>query len=374
MRRVLPAIGLPLVVLALAACSTGSPRPKPAELPPINPTIAARQVWKAQLGAVDFPLSVRARPQSVVLAGGNGTVTELEISSGRPLWSVSVGAALAAGVGTDGTTTAVVTRDNELLALREGKIVWRHRLAAQAFAAPLVAGGRVFQLTADRAVSAFDANGGQRLWVQQRPGSEPLVLRQAGVMLPYGDTLLVGVGGRLSALNPLNGSVRWDAAVATARGINEIERLVDLVGPPARQDPLVCARAFQAAIACVDAVRGALQWSRPADGQVGLAADERLLFGSESDGVIQAWRLTNGDKVWSHDHLRFRDLTAPVVIGRSLAVGDLQGFVHLIAREDGRALGRLATDGTAIVAAPVLVGQTLVVVTRGGGVFAFLPQ
>jgi outer membrane protein assembly factor BamB len=107
---------------------------------------------------------------------------------------------------------------------------------------------------------------------------------------------------------------------------------------------------------------------------VGLAADERLLFGSESDGVIQAWRLTNGDKVWSHDHLRFRDLTAPVVIGRSLAVGDLQGFVHLIAREDGRALGRLATDGTAIVAAPVLVGQTLVVVTRGGGVFAFLPQ
>jgi hypothetical protein len=52
----------------------------------------------------------------------------------------------------------------------------------------------------------------------------------------------------------------------------------------------------------------------------------------------------------------------------------LQGFVHLIAREDGRALGRLATDGTAIVAAPVLVGQTLVVVTRAGGVFAFVPQ
>jgi hypothetical protein len=48
--------------------------------------------------------------------------------------------------------------------------------------------------------------------------------------------------------------------------------------------------------------------------------------------------------------------------------------VHLIAREDGRPLGRLVTDGTAIVAAPVLVGRTLVVVTRAGGVFAFLPQ
>jgi outer membrane assembly lipoprotein YfgL len=374
MRRLLPAIGLAVSLLGLAACTTGSPRPKPAELPAITPTIAARQVWTAQLGTVDFPLSVRARPQSVVVAGGNGTVTELEIGSGRPLWSVSVGTPLAAGVGTDGTTTAVVTRDNELLALREGKIAWRHRLAAQAYAAPLVAGGRVFQLTADRAVSAFDAKGGQRLWVQQRPGSDPLVLRQAGVMLPYGDTLLVGVGGRLSALNPLNGTVRWDASVASPRGINEIERLVDLVGPSARQDPLVCVRAFQAAIACIDAVRGAVQWSRPADGQVGLAADDRLLYGSESDGVVQAWRLATGEKVWSYDPLRFRDLTAPVVIGRSLAVGDLQGFVHLIAREDGRPLGRLATDGTAIVAAPVLVGQTLVVVTRAGGVFAFVPQ
>jgi hypothetical protein len=105
-----------------------------------------------------------------------------------------------------------------------------------------------------------------------------------------------------------------------------------------------------------------------------LAADERLLFGTESDGVIQAWRLATGEKAWSYEPLKFRDLTAPVVIGRSLAVGDLQGFVHLIAREDGRPLGRLVTDGTAIVTAPVLVGRTLVVVTRAGGVFAFLPQ
>ena len=83
MRRLLPAIGLAVSLLGLAACTTGSPRPKPAELPAITPTIAARQVWTAQLGTVDFPLSVRARPQSVVVAGGNGTVTELEIGSGR---------------------------------------------------------------------------------------------------------------------------------------------------------------------------------------------------------------------------------------------------------------------------------------------------
>jgi hypothetical protein len=37
-------------------------------------------------------------------------------------------------------------------------------------------------------------------------------------------------------------------------------------------------------------------------------------------------------------------------------------------------LTRLTTDGSAIVAAPVLAGNTVVVVTRTGGVFGFVPQ
>lgn len=371
MKRVLLAAGL---LALLAACSTGSPRPKPADLPALTPTVGARQAWSLRLPAIDYPAVVQAHEGRVVIAAGDGTVLEVDAASGRELWRASVGAPLAAGVGSDGTTVAVVTRANELVALREGRVAWRQRLPAQSFSAPLVAGARVFLLTADRAVTAFDGQGGQRLWTQQRPGGDPLVLRQTGVMLPVGDTLVVGLGGRLSGLNPSNGSVRWDVPVATPRGINEIERLVDLVGPAARQGPVVCVRAFQAAVGCIDAQRGVLQWGRPAVGEVGLAADERLLFGAESDGQVQAWRLGNGERVWTYDKLRFRDLTAPLVIGRSVAVGDLQGFVHLLSREDGTPLGRISTDGSPVVATPALVGQTLVVVTRAGGVYGFVPQ
>ena len=372
MRRAVAAAGL--FALILGGCSTGSPRPKPADLQPISPTIVARQAWSVQLAGVDYPAVVQASAKSVTLAAGDGTVLEIDAASGREIWRVAVGSPIAAGVGSDGRTVAVVTRANELVALQGGKVVWRQRLAAQAYSAPLVAGARVFLLTADRAVSAYDGASGQRLWVAQRPGTEPLVLRQPGVMLPVGDTLLVGVGGRLSGLNPLNGSVRWDAPIASPRGINEVERLVDLVGPAARRADLVCVRSFQTSLGCVDAGRAMVQWSRASDGHVGLAADDRLLFGAEADGVVQAWKLADGEKAWSHDRLRFRELTAPVVVGRSVAVGDVQGFVHLLSREDGTVLARLSTDGSAIVAAPVLAGQTLVVATRSGGVFGFLPQ
>ena len=43
-------------------------------------------------------------------------------------------------------------------------------------------------------------------------------------------------------------------------------------------------------------------------------------------------------------------------------------------REDGTPLNRLTTDGTAVAAQPVLAGGTLLVVTRGGGVFGYVPE
>jgi hypothetical protein len=57
-----------------------------------------------------------------------------------------------------------------------------------------------------------------------------------------------------------------------------------------------------------------------------------------------------------------------------VAVGDNTGVVHLLSREDGSPLTRVATDGSAIAAAPVLAGDTLVVVTRQGGIYGFRPE
>ncbi len=369
--RLLLAAALPL---ALLACASGPTQPKPAELVVITPTLQVRQAWSAKLPGVDFPLKVQVHGQRLTLAGSDGTVLALDGATGRELWRAAVGAPLAAGIGSDGQQVAVVTRRNELLVLQDGKVQWRQRLPAQAYTAPLVAGARVFVVTADRAVTAFDGASGARLWTQQRPGNDPLVLRQSGVMLAVGDTLVVGQSGRLVGLNPLTGSVRWEAPVAIARGVNEIERLVDLVDPPARQAQVVCARAFQAAVGCVNAESGTPLWSRPADGVTGLATDGGLLFGSESNGQVLAWRRSNGERAWVNERLGFRDLSAPAVVGNSVVVGDLRGHVHFLSRDDGSFQARVATDGSAVVATPVLAGATVVVVTRAGGVFGLQPQ
>ena len=366
----------PLAIISVAllsGCFSSPKKPQPAELTTVTPLVAAPQSWTARLGSVTFPLAVTAVDRTVAVASDDGTVALLDAQTGRDIWRAALGAPISAGVGSDGTTAAVVTHSNDLIAVREGRELWRQTLGAEVFTSPFVAGGRVFVLAADRSVSAFDARTGRKLWVQQRP-NEPLVLKQPGVMLAVSDTLVVGLSGRLVGLNPLNGSVRWEAPIASPRGINDVERLVDLVGATSRQGDVVCARAFQASIGCVNAARGTLLWTKPANGSQGLNGDSRLVFGAESDGVVLAMRSADGERAWSTDRLRYRQLTAPVVAGRSVVVGDSAGFLHLLSRDDGSLLNRLSTDGSSIAANPVLVGQTLVAVTRNGGVFGFLPE
>jgi outer membrane protein assembly factor BamB len=201
------------------------------------------------------------------------------------------------------------------------------------------------------------------------------VLRHSGVMLAVGDTLVVGLSGRLTGLDPLTGAVRWEAPLATPRAINDVERLVDLVGSASRVGNSVCARAFQAAVGCVNiGARGTVAWTKPANGGEGVDGDDKLVFGTESDGRVIAWRRENGERAWLIERLRYRELTAPLSLGRSVVIGDGTGLGHMLSREDGSPLNRLTTDGSPIMAAPVVAANTLVVVTRNGGVFGFVPE
>lgn len=362
-----------ICVAILGGCFGGVTKPQPAELQPVAALVSARQSWSNRIGTVNFPLEAGVSGKSVAVAGGDGTVALLDADTGKDIWRASLNTAISAGVGSDGKVVAVVTRDNEVVAVQDGRELWRQKLGAQAFTAPLVAGARVFVLAADRSVNAFDGQTGRKLWTQRRP-NEPLVLRQSGVMLAVGDTLVVGLAGRLVGIDPSSGSVRWEAPIASPRGINDVERLVDLVGRVSRVGDTVCARAFQASIGCVNAARGNLLWTKAASGAQGIDGDDRLLFGTEADGTVMALRRGDGERVWSTDRLRYRGLTAPLVAGRSIAIGDSAGFVHLLSREDGSLLNRLPTDGSAVSASPVLAGNTLIAVTHNGGVYGFKPE
>ena len=382
MRRWVPAWArlavLAAVLSTLAGCAAD--KPKPTELDVFKPQIAGRQVWSARLDSVQFPLAVAVQGGSFVVAGTDGTVLALDAQSGRELWRGQAGAKLSAGVGSDGRFAAVVTTDNELVVLDKGAKLWSTRLGSRTSTAPLVAGERVFVVGVDRVVHAFDVIDGHRLWTFQRAG-EALTLAQPGVLAAYKNTLVAGIGALMMGLDPTTGSVRWEVAVTSPRGTNEVERLNDLVGPVLRVGDTLCVRAFQTAVGCVAltgtgtaADRATVRWSRNAGGQQAVGGDAELVFGADATDRVSAWRAGAGELAWTHDRLLYRRLSAPLSAGKTVMLGDFEGQVHFLAREDGKTLLRLPTDGSPVVAQPVLSGTTALVVTRNGGLFAFRPE
>lgn len=355
-----------LAALLLAGCSSSPSKPQPGPMPSVAGGLSVSRAWTYNFApAGGGALQAAVNGTRVLLATPQGLVVEVDADSGKEVWRLQLPETLAAGVGSDGRRHALVTTSNQLVVLQEGREIWRQRLAAQGQTPPLVAGERVFVLTADRTVLAFDGATGQRLWTLPR-NADPLVLRQAGVLAAVGDTLLASNGGRLSAIQPLSGQVRWELVIGSSRGTNEVERLVDLVAGLSRQGTVVCVRSFQTAVGCVDTARGQTLWTRPAQGHAGVDGDETRVFGVESDSKLRAWARSDGQVLWSDDQYRFRELTGPRVWGRAVVMGDAQGQLHLLDRADGRTLLRLPTDGSAIVERPVVAGRTLVTVNRSG--------
>ena len=357
-----------LVVALLAGCAAD--RPKPTALESYQPKMAGRLVWTASLGSVGFALVPLARDGVFYVANGQGAVTALDADSGAVRWAAQTGTALSAGVGSDGRHTSVVTRGNEVVTFENGREVWRKRVPASVVTPPLVAGERVFVMGVDRAVHAFDAIDGRRLWTLARPG-DALTLAQASVLSAYKNTLLVAQGARLAGVDPLRGTVLWEVPMASPRGSNEVERLADLVGPLARLGERVCVRAFQSAVGCADVERGTVAWSRNAGGIQAVASDGELVFGADASDRITAWRAGTGDVVWSNEKLLYRGLSGAQAVGPAVVFGDSEGYVHFLSGNNGEQLLRLATGGKPVVGAPVVAGGTLLVVSQAGGLYAF---
>jgi outer membrane protein assembly factor BamB len=362
-----------LLVFGLAGCSGGSAGPKPAALEPLAEAQAPRELWRYRVGAAD---DAQLRPalagDAVFAAAHDGTVARLDAASGRERWRTEVGARLLGAVGADARTVAVATGEGEVFALEAatGKQRWRARVSSEVLDAPLLAGALVLVRSADSRIHALDAADGKRRWVYQRTPA-PLRLRTPQGMSAQGELVYAGFSaGKLVALDLAGGALRWEATVAVPRGTTELERVTDVVGDPEIVGREVCAAAFQGRVACFDAQAGSQLWARELSSVTGVSADARYAYVSDEGGAVHALDRSNGRSLWKQERLAHRQLSRPLPLGERIAVGDLEGYVHLLARDSGARVARAATDGSAIRAAPLAIPGGFLVQTRAGGLFA----
>lgn len=375
MARLARVLGAGVALGLLGACSSAPKQPDPTPLGPVPPILRVDTVWHDSVGPVPSTFHAAVAGERVVVASSNGDVLCLSASDGRELWHGHVDGGISAGVGSDGNFSAVVNAVNQVVSLGpQGQVLWRYQLPSSVITPPAVFGGIIVVQGADQHLWAFDAATGAKRWDDESTPPALLLQNGSGLVLEDGQVVLGDASGHVRALRLADGGPVWDTTLARPRGVTEVERLVGITGAPAVADGVVCARGYQSALGCLRLEDGRLLWSAPADGYTGVTQNGQELVASQADGVVQAYSVPDGKVLWHNDQLKWRKLGAPLLLGRTVAVGDLQGYVSFLDAKDGQIIGRASTDGAPIASAPLLVGNTLVVVTTKGGVYGFVPS
>lgn len=349
----------------------------PTPLTEFKPVMDVQQVWKASVGKGGrYLFSPVAVGDAVYAAGENGSVEKIDAKTGQTVWRAKVGSDLSAGVGSDGNLTAVGALKGGVFVLGpDGKQLWKTSVQGEIFSPPLVGNGLVVVRTIDGQVVAFNAQTGEQKW-NYRNRAVPLNLRVSAGMTFAGDAaVLAGFpGGGLVAINLQTGEPFWQTPVSFPKGVTEVERINDVSGPPTLVGAEACAVTFQGQLGCFDANSGRPLWEKPFSSRSGLAQDDSVVAGGDDWSVVTAYDAASGNQLWRNDKLKSRDVGVPYLLGRAVVMGDYKGFVHFLSREDGSFIARMKTDGSAITAAPVLAGNTLVVQTKDGGLYGFPPR
>ncbi|MFO1364044.1 MAG: outer membrane protein assembly factor BamB [Burkholderiales bacterium] len=346
--------------------------PPPAPLVPIANPIPVRVLWQVNVGKAELATFTPAvAGGSVFAAAADGTVVRLDAASGRQLWRVRLPNALSGGVGADEKLVVVGSSEGEVIALdADGATLWRARVSSEVLAAPEVAGDVVVVRSADSRIFALDARDGRRRWVFQRAAPALAVRSPAGVVVAGGFVFAGFSGGKLVALALANGGQRWEGTVALTKGTTELERVSDVVGLPWIGEREGCAVAYQGRVACFNLGNGSQLWARDISSSAGLGVDARSVYVSEDRGAVAAFDRAAGRSFWRQDKLAHRRLTAPLPVGAEVVFGDVEGQVHLLDRDSGAFVGRVATDGTAIRSPPVELGRGFLIQTTGGNLYA----
>ncbi len=378
--RFCPRTGAGLVLAAaallVAACSSTSDKAaKPTPLGSIPAPIPIKRGWEVDLGDSE---STFLRPavldNAVYAASRKGRLVRLEPSTGKEVWQVAVDGGIAAGVGSDGITVAVAGPRGNIVAFNaEGKRLWEAQASSDVLAPPLVGHDLVIVRSTDQRLAAYEVATGQRRWVFQKQ-QPALTLRVEADLAFANDSVLVGFpGGRMDAIALANGAGRWEAGVSEPKGSTEVERLADVVGLPALIDNDVCAASYQGRIACFDARNSDLRWAREFSAGAGVAGAGDVVLGVDATSHVFAFERASGASRWQTGVLANRSLSAPVVMGKYLAVGDYEGVIHFLGIADGKLVGRFESSGGAVISTPAPWNGAAIFQTAKGRVFLLAP-
>ena len=342
----------------------------PLAIKEVKPSI----VWSERIGDGTAGLIVRVEHQVVgdmlYMASVDGEIAAIDLPSGAVRWNVNSKERIMSGVVVGPRNLYVGNESGYLVAFdREtGQERWSLSLLSELLSPVAIAPGRVIVRTVDGKISAVNSENGEKLWNYERE-VPVLTLRGTGTPIVVEDQVIAGLdSGEVVALALEDGREHWLKSVTTARGRTEIERMVDIDADPVVAGDKIYVVGYQGNLAALNVADGEQLWKRKVSAVQQPMTFGGYLFLSDQEGNVWAFDQKDGTALWKQDQLKERSPTTPLLVGKSLIVGDSEGYLHWISAEDGHLQGRLKFDQEGITVSPRQHQGSLVVVGNSGKV------
>jgi outer membrane protein assembly factor BamB len=246
-------------------------------------------------------------------------------------------------------------------------------------------GGVFVVLTADGRIVGLDEATGRRRWALART-IPALTVRGSGAVAALSSSVAaVGLpGGKAVGVNVNTGQFVWEANMVQVRGVNEVERIADVLPQWVAVSGLgLCATSYRQRATCVDE-RGQVTHSQDMQALSGLAVSGSQWFAIEDEGSVKSWTLKkaapNAGQApadWTFDGLKGRtsnSYAAIAALGGAVFVHDRTGFLHVLSAESGKTVARVSTGVSTAHVLPVMVdGKAVLVIAGGNSLQAWLP-
>ncbi len=367
---------LALAVMAVGCSSNSKKELPPAELPDIQEEVRLDAQWSRSVGNGQGDLYNLLTPavdgERLFAADAEGVVMALDRLNGDVFWKVDLELPVSGGVGAGYGLVLVGTLKGEVVALdsSSGEERWRARVTSEVLSAPATNGDVVVVQTQDDRLIGLDASTGEQRWIFE---NSPAVLTLRGTSSPVVTNRLAIAGlstGKVIALDIQRGIPVWEQRVAVPQGRSELERVVDIDGSLLLSGGTLYVVTYQGKVAAIDIDSGRQLWQREASSYVGLAQGFGNVYVSQAGGSVESIDERSTSALWNNDALARRQLSAPEVFSSYVAVGDLEGYLHLLSQVDGHFVGRKKIDGDGLRARPLVVGDWIYAYGNSGKLVA----
>ncbi|HEY0286314.1 MAG TPA: outer membrane protein assembly factor BamB [Pseudomonas sp.] len=363
---------LALAVLA-AGCSSNSKKElPPAELTDFKEEVVLQKQWSRSIGdgqGDTYNMLIPAIDgENIYAADTTGIVMSVNRSSGDVVWKKELEKPVSGAVGVGFGVVMVGTLKGEVIVLDEstGEEKWHARVTSEVLAASATNGDVVVVQTQDDRVIGFDAATGTQRWIYE---STPAVLTLRGTGAPIVTNHLAVAGlstGKVVALDTTNGVPVWEQRVAIPQGRSELDRVVDIDGGLLLSGSTLYVATYQGRVAGLELESGRVLWQRDASSYSGVAQGFGSVYVSLANGTVEGIDERSSTALWSNDSLARRQLGAPEVFSSYVAVGDMEGYLHLLSQVDGHFVARERIDSDGLRARPLVSGNTIYVFGNSG--------